>query len=76
MNPLQGRVIPSKENPSYVHPRRNNGLLEPSMAGVHFTPFPFGTGHCPAARIWVGRGIFLLGLRGGGRWLFGGASDD
>ena len=59
-------------------------LLEPSMAGVHFTPFRFITGHCAAARIWasrvdrswkVGRG-FLFKLRLGRRSFFGGASDD
>ena len=67
----------------------NNGLLEPSMAGVHFTPFRFITGHCAAARIWVRNGIFLLFrcVRGNVvtvprldlRWVLrfvGGASDD
>jgi hypothetical protein len=63
--------------------------LETSMAGVHFTPFPFIAGHRAAARIWVPHG-FATGLlfrrvRGNVvtvprldlRWVgVGGASDD
>jgi hypothetical protein len=81
-------VLPLKQAAMQLFARS----LETSMAGIHFTLFPFIAGHRAGVRIWVPHGFATgllfrpvrgnvvtvprLGLRWAGLRFFGGASYD